>query len=127
MNKKHNEEMIDMSGWTNPNPTTPPPSPPGSSIYEHSKCGNWTITHSVRNMTSAELQEYADAVNAEIKRRKTTRAKELIDKICVQLNELRDLGNTSFFVPLGFEDEVYDILAEEIFFDKNMFKIYGEE
>lgn len=53
---------------------------------------NLPVIEKVHSMTDTELQRYLQAVQEEIQARKLKRAEELIDKVCIMLNELSDLG-----------------------------------
>lgn len=64
---------------------------------------NLPLQHRIEGLSDEDLEKCLKAVQDEIKFRQTRKAEELIDKVSLMLNDLRELG-----VDLVIEDEFGD-------------------
>lgn len=70
---------------------------------------NFSMNQQFNGMSTHELEEYIEGAKAELARRKNERAEKLIEKVCVELNELKSLGVNFFIVDSdGDEHFIFD-------------------
>lgn len=70
---------------------------------------NFPMNEQFKGMSTYELEEYVEGAKAELARRKNERANKLIQKVCVDLNELRELGVTFIVEDMeGYDVFVFD-------------------
>ncbi len=102
--------------YTNPQPTTDPPNPPGGSI-------NWSTRNKCEKLDNAELENLIREASRVLNERKDARAQKLIEKVCVALNELKEMGNIEMRFDCSYDAFVHDILDEVDHFRPEMFVI----
>ena len=110
--------------YTNPQPSTNPPEPPGGSIKSNGGTIDWSIRSKCERMETSELEAVIREASRVLSERKNARAKKLIEKVCTALNELKEMGNVEFNVDCDYECN-HDIIDEVDHFDASMFNIRG--
>lgn len=113
--------------WTTGEPMVPPserdyPSAAATNaMADKSLVVNYPFHQKCQNMETAELESLVREAQNELNRRRNERINKIIDKVCVELNELRHLG-VEFIVHDCDGYDFYVFGADE-FIDKNNFKI----
>lgn len=84
---------------------------------------NWPLREKCQKMDNAELESLVREATQILSERKNARAQKLIEKVCVALNELKEMGGVEFRFDCSYDAFVHDILDEVDHFRPEMFVI----
>lgn len=116
-----------MSNWMTGEEMVPPSEREvplgGANIVNPTGPINWPTRQKCQKLDNAELESLIREATQVLNERKDARAQKLIEKVCVALNELKEMGNIEMRFDCSYDAYIHDILDEVDHFRPEMFVI----